>query len=49
MGEAATGLDFQRFHERELPELLRDGRGTEAFRAASSYGSLGFRRSEGGA
>ena len=42
-------LDFDRFHREELPQRLAGGASAQAAASARKLGSLGFRRSEGGA
>ena len=45
--EGFQDLDFQEFHERELPQRLASGNGAEAALAVKKMGSLAFRVPEG--
>ena len=48
MASHFPSIDFHDYHRRELPELLKEGRGTDAAESARSLGSRAFRLSESG-
>ena len=45
--EGFQDLDFQQFHERELPQRMASGNGVQAALAVKKLGSLAFRTPEG--